>query len=87
VAGHTPWAAPAKCHTHQRPDHPLRTIKRFADRALTELWPTFDAMYGTGGGPSIAPKRLLKPSLLISLDWFRSQRAFCEELEYQLLWF
>jgi hypothetical protein len=31
------------------PHHPLRTIKRFADRALAELSPTFDAMYRAGG--------------------------------------
>jgi transposase len=67
-------------------DHPLRTIKRFADRALEQLSPTFDAMYGAGGRPSIPPERLLKASLLISLYSVRSERAFCEELEYQLLW-
>jgi transposase len=63
------------------PQHALRTIKRFADRALTELSPTLDAMYGTGGRPSIPPERLLKASLLISLYSVRSERAFCEELE------
>jgi transposase len=68
------------------PHHPLRRIKRFADRVLVELSPTFDAMYGTGGRPSIPPERLLKASLLISLYSVRSERVFCEELEYQLLW-
>src|SRR4030095_57451 len=68
------------------PHHPLRTIKHFADRVLTELSPTFDAMYGTGGRPSIPPERLLKASLLISLYSVRSERAFCEQLEYHLLW-
>jgi transposase len=68
------------------PHHPLRAIKRFADRALAELSPTFDAMYGAGGRPSIPPERLLKASLLISLYSVRSERAFCEELNYQLLW-
>jgi len=29
------------------PHHPLRFIKRCADRALVELSPTFDAMYRT----------------------------------------
>src|SRR5215471_9612899 len=71
------------------PHHPLRTIKRFADRALATLSPTFDAMYGAGGRPSIPPERLLKASLLISLYSVRSERAFCEELTYHLLfrWF
>jgi transposase len=68
------------------PHHPLRTIKRFAERALATLSPTFDAMYGDGGRPSIPPERLLKASLLISLYSVRSERAFCEELDFQLLW-
>src|ERR1051326_3680324 len=68
------------------PHHPLRAMKRFADRALCELSPTFDAMYGTGGRPSIPPERLLKASLLISLYSVRSERAFCEQLDYDLLW-
>ena len=42
-----------------------------------------------GGRPSIPPERLLKASLLISLYSVRSERAFCEELDYHLLfrWF
>src|ERR1041385_4966484 len=68
------------------PHHPLRTMKRFADRALAQLSPTFDAMYGAGGRPTIPPERLLKASLLISLYSVRSERAFCEELDYHLLW-
>jgi len=69
--------------------HPLRVVKQLADRALAELSPVFDAMYAAGGRPSIPPERLLKASLLISLYSVRSERAFCEELDYQLLfrWF
>jgi transposase len=69
--------------------HPLRVIKQFADRALRELSSVFDEMYAAGGRPSIPPERLLKASLLISLYSVRSERAFCEELDYQLLyrWF
>jgi len=69
--------------------HPLRTIKRLADEALAELSPTFDRMYAENGRPSIPPERLLKASLLIALYSLRSERAFCEELEYNLLfrWF
>ena len=70
-------------------NHPLRVIKQFADRALAELSPVFDEMYAAGGRPSIPPERLLKASLLIALYSVRSERAFCEELDYQLLyrWF
>ena len=69
--------------------HPLRVIKQFADRALVELSPVFDQMYAAAGRPSIPPERLLKASLLIALYSVRSERAFCEELEYHLLyrWF
>jgi transposase len=69
--------------------HPLRVVKQFADRALRELSPVFDRMYAAGGRPSIPPERLLKASLLIALYSIRSETAFCEELDYQLLyrWF
>jgi transposase len=71
------------------PDHPLRTIKRLADGALATLSPVFDRMYAAGGRPSIPPERLLKAGLLIALYSIRSERAFCEELDYHLLyrWF
>jgi transposase len=71
------------------PDHPLRAIKALADQALTALSATFDVMYAEGGRPSVPPERLLKASLLIALYSVRSERAFCEELEYNLLfrWF
>ena len=70
-------------------DHPLRTIKAVADAALAELSPTFDHMYAKVGRASVPPERLLKVSLLIALYSVRSERAFCEELEYNLLfrWF
>ena len=70
-------------------DHPLRTIKAVADEALNRLSPEFDRMYSRVGRASVPPERLLKASLLISLYSVRSERAFCEELEYNLLfrWF
>jgi len=70
-------------------DHPLRTIKYMADDALAELSSRFDAMYAEIGRPSLPPERLLKASLLISLYSVRSEQAFCEQLDYNLLfrWF
>ena len=70
-------------------DHPLRTIKTVADEALERLSSEFDRMYSKVGRASVPPERLLKASLLISLYSVRSERAFCEELEYNLLfrWF
>jgi transposase len=65
--------------------HPIREIKRLADRALAKLDSTFDAMYSAIGRPSIPPERLLKAQLLISLYSVRSERQFCERLDYDLL--
>jgi transposase len=69
--------------------HPLRVIKALADAALEALSPEFDRLYARVGRPSIPPERLLKSSLLIALFSVRSERAFCEELDYNLLfrWF
>jgi transposase len=70
-------------------DHPLRTIKGSADAALRSLTRTFDRMYAGGGRPSIPPERLLKAQLLIALYTVRSERQFCEMLDYNILfrWF
>ena len=70
-------------------DHPLQTIKAVTDEALERLSAEFDRMYSMLGRASGPPERLLKASLLISLYSVRSERAFCEELEYNLLfrWF
>ncbi len=69
--------------------HPLRTIKHYADKALISLRATFEAMYSDTGRPSIPPERLLKASLLIALYSVRSDRLFCEMLDYNILfrWF
>jgi transposase len=69
--------------------HPVRAIKRMADEALRALGPEFDAMYSNVGRPSIPPERLLKASLLMALYTVRSERLFCEQLDYNLLfrWF
>ena len=70
-------------------DHPLRRIKRMADDILLSLSPTFDAMYSSVGRPSIPPERLLKSQVLMALYSVRSDRHFCEQLDYNLLfrWF
>lgn len=70
-------------------DHPIRRIKVIVDRALAELDADFAVMYSRVGRPSIAPERLLKASLLIALYTVRSERQFCERLQYDMLfkWF
>src|SRR5882724_12520887 len=70
-------------------EHPLRRVKELADAALTQLSPLLDEMYSAVGRPSIPPERLLKASLLMALHTVRSERMFCEQLDYNLLfrWF
>jgi transposase len=70
-------------------EHPLKRIKQMADAALKELSPIFDEIYSVLGRPSIPPERLLKASLLMALYTIRSERMFCEQLDYNLLfrWF
>jgi len=70
-------------------DHPIRLIKPMVDRALAELSPTFSRMYAKVGRPSIPPEHLLKGCLLMALYTIRSDRQFCERLQYDLLfkWF
>lgn len=69
--------------------HPLRRIKKLADQVLEELSPQLEAMYSSTGRPSVPPERLLKALLLIALHSVRSERLFCEQLGYNLLfrWF
>lgn len=70
-------------------DHPLRRVKQLAEVALSRLSPVFDQMYSAVGRPSLPPERLLKASLLMALYTVRSERMFCEQLDYNLMfrWF
>ena len=70
-------------------DHPLRAVKVLADRVLRELDPVFEKMYGSVGRPSVPPERLLKAMVLMALYGVRSERMFCEQLAYNMLfkWF
>lgn len=69
--------------------HPIRRIKPLADEALRALSPLFDKMYAEVGRPSVPPEHLLKATLLMALFSVRSERQFCEQLGFNLLfrWF
>jgi len=73
---------------HQRvpADHPLRGIKTKADLVLRKLSPLFDDLYAKDGRPSIPPEQLLKSRVLMALFSVRSERSYCEQLAYNLLW-
>jgi len=70
-------------------NHPLRSIKAYTDSALKQIRPVLDGLYSQIGRPSIPPERLLKAQLLIALYSVRSDRLFCETLDYNILfrWF
>jgi transposase len=70
-------------------DHPLRAIRALVDAALTEMKPTLEALYASGGRPSIAPEYLLRAQLVQILYAIPSERRLVEQLRYNLLlrWF
>jgi transposase len=70
-------------------DHPLRAIKEIADEALVRLEPKISERYSRMGRPSIPPEVLLKSQVLMALYSVRSERLYCERLQYDLLfrWF
>ena len=70
-------------------NHPLRTIRAIANKAMKELDETFERMYSIIGRPSIAPEYLLRASVLQCLYSIRSERLLMEQLQYNLLfrWF
>ena len=67
-------------------NHPLRAIKARVDAVLKKLSPLFDDLYAEDGAPSIPPEQLLKARVLTALYSVRSERLFCEQLGYNLLW-
>ena len=64
-------------------------IRVLVDLVLRRLSPEFSRMYAKTGRPSIPPEHLLKATLLMALYSIRSERQFCERLQYDLLfkWF
>ena len=70
-------------------DHPIRVMKRLLNEVLGEMDAPFDEIYAAKGRPSIPPERLLLAKVLMALYSIRSERQFCERLQYDLLfrWF
>lgn len=69
--------------------HPIRRIRAVVDEVLAGLEPEFDRMYAVKGRPSVPPEQLLKACVLMGLYTIRSERQFCERLQYDMLfkWF
>jgi transposase len=71
------------------PGHPIRRVRRLVDEVLIALSPQLTAMYAPDGRYSVPPEHLIKATLLMALYSIRSERQFCERLQYDLLfkWF
>lgn len=69
--------------------HPLRFIKSDVEQILVEMSADFKGFYSHTGRPSIPPETIMKATLLIALYSVRSDRQFCEQLDYNILyrWF
>jgi transposase len=70
-------------------DHPIRAIKSMLGVVLRQMDGHFEEIYAADGRPSIPPERLLLAKVLMALYTIRSERQFCERLQYDLLfrWF
>src|ERR1035437_899423 len=70
-------------------NHPVRRIRALVDELLVALSPQLTAMYAPDGRYSIPPEHLIKATLLMAFYSIRSERQFCERLQYDLLfkWF
>ena len=71
------------------PGHPIRRVRKLVDEVLVALSPQLTAMYAADGRYSVPPEHLIKASLLMAFYSIRSERQFCERLQYDLLfkWF
>ena len=68
------------------PAHPLKIIKTIAHDVLDRMSGDLDRIYSQVGRASFPPERLLNALLLISLHSIRREMAFCQELDYNLLY-
>ena len=69
--------------------HPIREVKKMLSEVFRRLDPEFEDLYASTGRASIPPERLLGAKVLMALYSVRSDRQFCERLQYDLLfqWF
>jgi transposase len=69
--------------------HPLRKLRSVVDALMATMSAEFEAVYATGGRPSVPPEMLLKALLLQILFSIRSERLLVEAINYNLLyrWF
>ena len=70
-------------------NHPIREVKRMIGDVFRRLDSHFEELYADKGRDSVPPERLLAAKVLMALYSVRSERQFCERLQYDLLfqWF
>ena len=71
-------------------DHPIRRIRVVVDAVLAELDDDVRRdVRGRRAGRACRRRQLLKATVLMAMYSIRSERAFCERLNYDLLfkWF
>lgn len=59
--------------------HPLRKLRGVVDALLASMSAEFEAVYSTGGRPSVPPEMLLKAFLVQILFSIRSERLLDED--------
>src|SRR5580698_3677635 len=69
--------------------HPIREVKRMIGEVFRRLDSHFEELSADKGRDSVPPERLLGAKVLMALYSVRSERQFCERLQYDLLfqWF
>lgn len=69
-------------------NHPIRRIKALAEEQLEAIRPLISGAYSRTGRPSVPPETLIL-SLLLQALYGRTERGFCEELGWNLMykWF
>lgn len=70
-------------------DHPLKKIRALCDEAMNPLDSAWETQYSDVGKPGIPPQVLLRALLLQALYSIKSERALCEQIEFNVLfrWF
>jgi transposase len=69
--------------------HVLRKIREVADEALAPLLRSYESSYSAGGIYGVPPEVLVRAKLLQALYSIKSERALCEQIEWNLAfrWF
>lgn len=65
--------------------HPLRRIRKLANRVVDRLTPTPCELYPSEGRPLVPPAQRMLASMLQVFHGIRSERLLLENLDYNLL--